>query len=384
MEKLAAHLQSRPAELKRLKDKGVKVVGYFPGDYVPEEMIYAAGAAPVCLCHGGDPRPVGIALSATTRFLCPFARALFGERLLGEQPFYNLVDMLVAPITCQHLRRAADMWQHHLGIAVFHLGVPLEYDSDYGLKYYRDRLEDLRRSLEGFTETAISDENLGRAIELYNTLRGLLRRISLLRKASPPTLSTLDFIRLNHASFYADPVFMIDLLFSLASELEQRVGGERGDGSSPRLLVTGPNIAFGDYKVLEIAQELGAQIVAEEFFEGLRYYWGDVEPEGSPLEALARRYLVERVPSGVMPGAAPKRYNFITRLAQEFDVKGILWYQLLFCETYDIESYFFTQKVKEAGMPVLKLQSDYDVLDRGSIKTRMEAFIETVKGGAGQ
>jgi len=30
--------------------------------------------------------------------------------------------------------------------------------------------------------------------------------------------------------------------------------------------------------------------VAEEFFEGLRYYWGDVEPEGSPLEALARRY----------------------------------------------------------------------------------------------
>ncbi|MDO8635514.1 MAG: 2-hydroxyacyl-CoA dehydratase family protein, partial [Dehalococcoidia bacterium] len=130
------------------------------------------------------------------------------------------------------------------------------------------------------------------------------------------------------------------------------------------------------YKILEIANELGAQIVAEEFFEGVRYYWGNVEQAGSPVEALANRYLANKVPNGVMPAAASGRYDFIAGLVKDFKVDGIIWYQLLFCETYDIESYYFAHKMKQIGIPVLKIQSDYDVLDRGSIKTRMEAFVE--------
>ncbi len=373
-EKITAHLENRPAELKRLKEKGRKVIGYFPGDYVPEEIIYASGAIPVCLCHGGDPRPVGAALFATTRFICPFARALIGVKLLGEQPFYNLVDMLVTPVTCQHLRRAADIWQHHSGLPVFRLGVPME-NNEQGLKYYRDRLNDLNNRLQVFTGQAVTDESLWKAIELYNTLRSLLKRISLLRKNSAPAISTIDFIKLNHASFYADPVFMVDILSSLIKELEQSVK-EDEKGDNLRLLITGPNIAFGDYKVLEIANELGAQVVAEEFFEGVRYYWGNVEQAGSPVEALANRYLANKVPNGVMPAAASGRYDFIAGLVKDFKVDGIIWYQLLFCETYDIESYYFAHKMKQLGIPVLKIQSDYDVLDRGSIKTRMEAFVE--------
>ena len=373
-EKITAHLENRPTELKRLKEKGQKVIGYFPGDYVPEEIIYASGAIPVCLCHGGNPRPVGAALSVTTRFICPFARALIGDRLIGEQPLYNLVDMLVTPVTCQHLRRAADIWQHHSGLPVFRLGVPME-NNEQGLKYYRDRLNDLNNKLQVFTGQAVTDESLWKAIELYNTLRSLLKKISLLRKNSAPAISTIDFIKLNHASFYADPVFMVDILSSLIKELERSVN-EDEKGDNIRLLITGPNLAFGDYKVLEIANELGAQVVAEEFFEGVRYYWGNVEHAGSPVEALANRYLANKVPNGVMPAAASGRYDFIAGLAKDFKVDGIIWYQLLFCETYDIESYYFAHKMKQLGIPVLKIQSDYDVLDRGSIKTRMEAFVE--------
>lgn len=377
MEKITTHLENRPAELRRLKEQGRKVIGYFPGDYLPEEIIYASGSIPVCLCHGGDPRPVGAALSATTRFICPFARALIGDKLLAEQPFYNLVDMLVAPVTCQHLRRAADIWQHHSGLPVFRLGVPLE-NNDTGLKYYHERLDTLKIKLQSFTGQAITDESLWKAIELYNALRSLLKKISLLRKNSEPAISTIDFIKLNHASFYADPVFMVELLTSLSKELEQTEKEDK-QGDTPRLLITGPNIAFGDYKVLEIADELGVQVVAEEFFEGIRYYWGNVAQAGSPIEALANRYLADRVPNAVMPAAAPKRYEFVAGLAKDFKVDGIIWYQLLFCETYDIESYYFVHKMKQLGIPVLKLQSDYDVLDRGSIKTRMEAFVEMLK-----
>ena len=50
--RVAIHLRDRLAELKEAKKKGVKIIGYFPGDYVPEEIIYASGAVPLCLAHG--------------------------------------------------------------------------------------------------------------------------------------------------------------------------------------------------------------------------------------------------------------------------------------------------------------------------------------------
>lgn len=382
LEVLQEYLAKRPQELLRLKESGTKVVGYFPGDYVPEEIIHASGAIPICLCRGGDPRAVAPALSVTTRFICPFSRALVGEKMLGESPYYALPDLVVAPVTCQHLRRAADLWQYHSGDQVFRLGVPLEYDSQHSLDYYLSRLEAMKQRLESLTGAAIPDRKLEESIDLYNTLRGLFRRISLLRKLSPSPLSALDFVKLNHASFLADPRFMVEVLSSLAEELESDASPQTA-AAGPRLLLTGPCLADGDYKVLEIAEELGAQIVAEEFCEGIRYYWGDVKRVGSPLEDLARRYLAERLPGAFMLGSTARRFDFTLNLCREFKVTGVIWYELLFCETYNVEGFPFARRMEEAGIPVLKLRSDYDAQDRGPLKTRIEAFLETLTGGIG-
>ena len=43
MQKVTDHLRNRPVELKRMKDRGEKkLVAHFVGDYVPDEIIYAA------------------------------------------------------------------------------------------------------------------------------------------------------------------------------------------------------------------------------------------------------------------------------------------------------------------------------------------------------
>lgn len=52
---LEKHLQDRLAQLNEAQKKGTKIIGYFPGGYVPEEIIYASGAVSVCLVHGGGP-----------------------------------------------------------------------------------------------------------------------------------------------------------------------------------------------------------------------------------------------------------------------------------------------------------------------------------------
>jgi len=376
-ERLATHLKDRPAQLKKAKKDGVKIIGYFPGNYVPEEIIYAAGAVPLCLTHGGSPRPADAALSIVPQVICPFARAQIGERLLKENPYYGMIDMLVAPITCQHLKKVADIWEYYGDLEIFKLGIPHQHGNDYELEYFADRLRALKDKLQAFTGNEITHDRIGKAIDLYNRMRELFRKISLLRRISPSIISALDFIKLNHASFYADPAFMVGILDSVYSELKDKQ--KLAQTSAPRILLLGPNIGYGDYRVPELVMEAGGEIVIEEMCEGMRYYWHEIENKGDLFQSLAKGYLIDRVPCAFMRYSARKRLDFVVKLVNDFNVAGIIWYELLNCETYDSESYYFAEKMAERNIPMLILELDYGA-DTGQIKTRLEAFIEILKG----
>jgi benzoyl-CoA reductase/2-hydroxyglutaryl-CoA dehydratase subunit BcrC/BadD/HgdB len=377
-ERIAIHLKERPSQLLEAKNKGVKIIGYFPGNYVPEELIYASGAVPLCLINGGDSRPAEMALSVVPQVICPFARAQIGERLLGENPYYSMIDMLVAPITCQHLKKVAEVWEYNGDLEIFKLGIPHQYYNDFEIEYFTDRLKVLKDRLQAFTGNEITDGKIGEAIELYNKIRELLKNISLLRCTSPSLLSTLDFVKLNHASLYADPAFMVDFLDSVYRGLKEKQQVTKSD--TPRILLIGPNIGYGDYKILELVEEAGGDIVIEEICEGIRYYWNQIESKGDLLESLARGYLVDRVPCAFMRYSTGKRLDFALKLIKDFGVSGVIWYELVCCETYDAESYFFSQKMGERNIPMLILESDYSTANTGQLKTRIEAFIEILSG----
>lgn len=386
-----ALLRDRQEALQNAGSAGTKVVGYFPGGYVPEELIHASGAIPLCLSHGGDARAADEALSIVPSVICSFARAQVGEMLLKTNPFYSALDLVVVPSTCQHMKKIGDIWEYHEGPKVFKLGVPYEHDKDFELEYFRDRLTALKDRLEVLTGNEITEEKLTEAISVYNRLRVLLQELSLARRASPPPLSSLDFVRLNHASLYADPVATADLLEAVLEDLstaelsgagaDAAVPGSAAGSRRPRVLLAGPNLAFGDYDVLKMAEEAGADVVVEEVFEGVRDYWQSVQPEGDRIEALARAYLIERRPAAFMRGSTRKRLEFLLSLTRDFHVSGVIWYELLCCEFYDEEGAFIEKALREHGLPVLVVESDYHSLESGQLKTRLDAFVETMAGG---
>jgi benzoyl-CoA reductase/2-hydroxyglutaryl-CoA dehydratase subunit BcrC/BadD/HgdB len=377
-ERLAIHLRDRPQQLREARKQGTKIIGYFPGNYVPEEIIYAAGAVPVCLVDGGSSAPAEAALELIPQVSCPFARAQLGERLLKRNPYYEMIDMLVAPLTCQHLKKVAEIWDYLGDMEIFKLGVPHRYNGDPELDYYTDRLRALKDRLQTLTGNKITTEKISDAIGLYNRMRDLLKKISLTRRSSPPAISAQDFARLNHASFYADPAFMVDFLDSAYQELSSNPPA--GAAEAPRLMLVGPNLAKGDYEVLELVEAAGGDIVVEEVDEGIRYYWQNIEAGGDLLRSLARGYLRDKLPAAFMRYASRERLDFALKLAEDFNVSGIIWYELLYCETYDNESYFFDQRIGE-NIPMLILESGYDEGGTGPMKIRIDAFIELVKGG---
>jgi benzoyl-CoA reductase/2-hydroxyglutaryl-CoA dehydratase subunit BcrC/BadD/HgdB len=378
MDKLSQLLLERPIAISGMKRKGIKVVATNVGDYVPHELIHAAGAVPVCQIHGGDPEPVEAAHAVVVRFQCAFARAQMGYRLLRDQAYYELTDLLIVATTCQHMRKFADLWEYHTGVETWRLGLPQEFQTDRAMAYYIDSLRRMKEKLEQVTGNEITDEKLAESIGIYNRLRTLLKRISLMRQSSFSLISALDFIKLNHASFLLDPVVMGELLTSLCETLEN--GRKVPINGKQRLLLLTPNIALGDYKLFGLVEEAGGEIVIEEVGEGVRAYWENVGVNGADLlESLAFKYLRQRCPACFMRSAMKTRLANVVRLAEDFAVKGVLWYQLTLCETFDIEFAYFAERFKEKGLPVLKLDSDYDASDRGRMKTRISAFMESLE-----
>ena len=377
LEKLNHAIANRPIKLQQAKDQGTKIIGLSGLGYVPEELIYASGAIPMRLVRGGDPEPLAAAAGDMDRILCPFSRAQFGYRVLEEESRYQMIDYLVCGITCQHMRRVADLWDLNTDVEVFRLGVPHAYNTEAGLRYYLEMLKKLKEKLETFLGMKIEDGRLRDAVILYNRMRELLKDISFLKKREVPPITGKDFFKLMHNSFYLDPKDMVEILESLLADLKK--GGEaKGGEAKHRILFTGNMLAVGDYKVIDMIEELGGSVVIEQFCGGVRHYLDNINLNGDLLEAIARRYLSERAPCAFMRPSR-ERIDLTVKLAKEFKVDGVIWYQLRYCDTYNMEFFYFNNIMKDAGLPVLQLESEYDVEERGRLLNRVEGFMESLE-----
>jgi benzoyl-CoA reductase/2-hydroxyglutaryl-CoA dehydratase subunit BcrC/BadD/HgdB len=379
MEKLMAHVRARPIELRNLKQNGVKIVGYVPNGYMPEELVHACGAIPVGLIRGGDHEPVTVSEAYLFRLLDTFCRAQIGYRALGEEILYQLPDMLVVPITDRNISAIADSWELYTDVAVLKYGVPRYRGVKHAFEYYVDGLRLLKQKLEALTGTEIKNERLREEIELSNRISSLLKEISLTRASEYPRISGKDFIKLNHATYYADRQVLVSALESISNELKKM---EAPPSQGPRIMLVGSTMADGDYKVLDLLEETGANVVTEEFSEGIRHYQQKIEPNGDLMVALADGYLERRVPPALFHNVIKDRFAYLLNLIKEYQVHGVVWYSLMYRDSYDREGLLFSQVLeKEMGIPMLKINSDYDVAETGPMRTRIETFIEIIKQG---
>jgi benzoyl-CoA reductase/2-hydroxyglutaryl-CoA dehydratase subunit BcrC/BadD/HgdB len=376
LEKLDSHLKTRLADLSKAKEQGRKVIGYPAGGYLPEELVLACEAIPLCFIQAGDNAILRDAGAYICRWFDPFWRSQIGYLTSGKDPYYTIVDLMVVPITDNHVRAFSNTLGYYTPeVESFVFGVP-HIKEKLALDYYLQGIRRLKQKLEEFTGVEITGPRLKQSIELCNRERELLREISLMRRSENFAVISKDFVALNHGSYLADKEVMVDILESFIKEVKDRPSLSH-NGS--RILFTGSTLAQGDSKVMDIIEDTGGVIVMEEFAEGIRPYWGTVKLEGDLMANLAESYFMDRVcPGWFRPGT--ERLDFLVKLAKDYKVAGVIWYQLMYRESYKVESYFFPNILKkETGLPMLVVESEYDAMETGPMKTRIETFIETIR-----
>lgn len=130
---------------------------------------------------------------------------------------------------------------------------------------------------------------------------------------------------------------------------------------------------------MNLTHDAGGVIVMEEFAEGIQPYWESIRPNGDLMAALADGYFTRRIPPAwFRPGK--ERLDYLIALAKDFRVAGVIWYHLIYRESYKTEAYTFPKRLdKEVAIPMLTLESDYDAAEVGPMRTRIETFIEIIR-----
>lgn len=374
---LAQIARTRPEKLKERKAEGIKIVGYI-GRFVPEELIYASGAIPYLLCRGGQPEPPDAVIPYMLRFMSPYSRSQIGYHLLGIDPVVPMLDLIVVQCSDCHESRLADLFEY-FKLPTMRLGVPQDWEKSLSRNYYYKELTRLKEKLETLTGNEITDGKLKASTESINKIRDILAKINLLRKKQPPPLGGDDFIRLNHYSFYGDPEQILPRLSDLYNELQE--SQSPFSPHAPRLLMAGHVVGVGDYVVPSLIEDSGGVVVAEFLDEGMRHCDWKIKANGDLMDGLGKSYYLERTPPSLFQPAWEARTAVIKKLIKDYNIDGVIWYQLSFEEVYDLECSVVSKAMDEMNVPLLKLESSYEYSREavGPLTTRIESFIETVR-----
>ena len=159
--------------------------------------------------------------------------------------------------------------------------------------------------------------------------------------------------------------------FAADIEKAQDVGG------GPGFLVTGN--AFHRADLIEMIEALGGRIVGLDTCIGVRQYDGLVEEDApDAMLALAERYLL-KAPCARIEGFG-ERISYIMRLAEKSKADGVVECAVKYCDTHAYEVPLIKQKFEEAGIPFLHIETDYEPAGLEQMRTRVEAFLQVVRG----
>jgi len=349
------------------KKTGKPVIGNFCS-YTPEELIYAAGALPFRLF--GTKGDISLADAHLQAYCCSLVRGGLEDALNGNLKF---LDGTVFPHTCDSIQRLSDIWRLNAGFS-FHLDVvlPVKLDTSSARTYMIDVLNRFKKDLESSLNVNISAEALEKSIKAYNQIRELLKEIYEIRGKDPEVISASEIYTILKASMIMDRDELSGLLLPLRDELVAKAR-DRSISKSKRIMLSGGICNHPD--IYTAIQESGAEVIWDDLCTGTRYFEGEIESTGDPIEAIADRYLTRMVCPAKHMGVTTRGENLVS-LAKQHGASGVIFLFLKFCDPHAFDYPYLKKFLDEAGIPNMLMEVEEQLPSDGQLKTRFETFVD--------
>jgi benzoyl-CoA reductase subunit C len=362
---------------EELHERGKKIFGLISWN-IPEEVIYAAGVIPFRLF--GEAQLIEKAHAYLPSWSCSFSRRCL-EMALNDK--YNWLDGLVASKLEDTCIALFYLLKHRLKPKFSYLLQVPVLKNELCKEYFAKEILDLKCRMEKFLRRAVSDDDLKRAIRVYNENRRLLRMLYEARKEEDFPLSGADVLKIVISSMttpkeeHSENVKKIlEGIDTLKSKREREKGVEK----KVKVHVSGTELT--DPEVLQIIEGCGTKIVSDDLNTGTAYFWNEVDESKDPYDALAEHYLIKGMPNLLMSRqlsrAIDERIEYIRSLVEEFEANGVVFLVDRGCEVMGFAYPHLRDGLRKHNIPFVRLDLDYP-FPREQYVTRIKAFIEMVR-----
>jgi len=348
-------------------DKGTIPIGT-TCSYIPESLLSVDGLWPIRI-RGGDTRGTPMADTYLSNVLCSYVRSVLEQVLEGRME--HLRGWVFAA-SCDHTRRLYDNLVYLSPPEFVHMvDVPHKRDAE-AVAWMARELKELARKLSDAFEVDTGDVALTTAINQCNEVLGMLAEIGRTRKHVQPPISGTVFHQMMVASMTLPKKVLLPALKEVLAITHKTPDEHR---HRARLLVMGSQL--DDYRLIQLIESLGGLVVADRFCTGSIPGLKRVEFDDDPWVSLAFHSL-NRMSCPRMMGDFAGRLEEVVRTAEDFRVDGVVLQIMKFCDLWGVESSAMTQALRERSIPVLRLEREAAWAGEGQIRTRVQAFLESI------
>ena len=349
--------------------------------YIPETLLNLPGCfssrlrAPRCVS-------TDIASYYMTTRNCPYVRSILERAIEGG---YNYLEALFGAESCAAMER---MEEHFVLINPVKnekffstiIDPPMKGDEN-NLEYYKAQLQlKVVDKLRDELGVDVSEEAMHKAIEDHNEISRVITEIGDYRKLSNPPITGYEFHVIQLVSQVCPHYLILPYLQETLEELKTREPEPKFPFRA-RVALVGSEV--DDPEFTKLIESCGAMVVADRYCFGSFPSRGQIviQPGETAFDAICRHYLHWNQCARFMDGMKiDQRHSEVKRLVDEFKADGVIYENMKFCEFWSYEkvlaNHIFTN---ELHIPCCTIEKEYALGAVGQLRTRFQAFIESLE-----
>ncbi len=374
-------LEDANNDLIRQAQNDGKICVAYTCENVPEPLLNLEGAFSARL---RAPRTGSMEMGTyyMTSFLCEYSRALLERAIEGG---FNFADCMITPDGCTMMNRCVENMEllktnEKEKFFYEYMEVPMKAD-DNGLNLYVLQCRNhILKPLQEHYGIDVSDAAIRKAVQEHNRVCELIRAIGEFRKGDMPRITGYEYHIITMVTYAAPKYLLIDKLEETLEELKT-CQPDAKNRFRARVVLVGSEV--DDVDVVRLIEDSGAYVCADRFCYG-SFPGRDplvLTDDEDALTQICRQYMYRgQCPRFMNQAKIQERRRYVASLAEEYRADGIIYEQVKFCDPWAYEKMVGAHVLREDyGYPVLAVDRPYAIGVSGQMRTRVQAFVESIE-----
>ena len=347
------------------KETGKGAVGIMPV-YCPEEIVHAAGYLPIGM-WGAQKKQISKARTYLPPFACSIMQSVMELQLEGV---YDDLEAVIFSVPCDTLKCMSQKRNRPVTAIVFAHPLNRKIAKDAANVFAREEFNIVKEKLEDILDVHISNKAIKNSIAVYNENRAACREFSDVAAEYAAVVTPSDRHAVIKARWFMEKSRHTALVKELIAALKAEPAPEF---KGKKIIVTG--IQVEPYDVLDIFQENGFAIVADDLAQETRNFRQDVPDDDDALMALARAWN-EFDGCSLATDANKPKGQMIIDAVKKYGADAVVVCMMKFCDPEEFDYPILLQEFEAAGVKNLYIEVDQESTAFEQVKTRIQTFAE--------